>query len=48
MNGEQNQKNLIDTTDCLEAVGVLRGWKNALFFIVLCILFSFRLGYGVN
>ncbi|MBN1975076.1 MAG: hypothetical protein JW787_15650 [Sedimentisphaerales bacterium] len=26
--------NLLDTTDCLEAVGVFRGWKN-LFFIII-------------
>ncbi|MHC4264767.1 MAG: hypothetical protein ACYSUK_02415 [Planctomycetota bacterium] len=45
MNGEQNQKNLIDTTDCLEAVGVLRGWKNALFFIVLCILLLLQISF---
>ncbi len=31
--------NLLDTTDCLEAVGVFRGWKNLLFVIaVLCLL----------
>ena len=30
---------LLDTTDCLEAVGVFRGWKNFLFIIiVLCLL----------
>jgi len=39
MNSDQNQqKNLIDTTDCLEAVGVFRGWKNFLFIITLCLL----------
>jgi hypothetical protein len=39
MNSDQNQqKNLIDTTDCLEAVGVFRGWKNFLFIITLCFL----------
>lgn len=40
MNPEQNEnKNLIDTTDCLEAVSVFRGWKNTLFVIViLCML----------
>jgi hypothetical protein len=40
MNQEQNEnKNLIDTTDCLEAVSVFRGWKNTLFVIViLCML----------
>ena len=30
---------LLDTTDCLEAVGVFRGWKNFLFLVVLlCLL----------
>ncbi len=40
MDAEQNQqKNLIDTTDCLEAVGVFRGWKNFLFVVILiCML----------
>lgn len=36
--GQDQQKNLIDTTDCLEAVGVFRGWKNFLFIIMLCFL----------
>ena len=34
---EQNQAgqdDLLDTTDCLEAIGVFRGWKNFLFIIV--------------
>ncbi len=30
---------LVETTDCLEAVGVLRGWKNFLFIIVAVCLF---------
>jgi hypothetical protein len=31
--------NLLDTTDCLEAVGVFKGWKNFLFAIIfLCLL----------
>ena len=31
--------NLVDTTDCLEAVNVFKGWKNAFFIIViLCLL----------
>ena len=40
MNEDQNQqKNLVDTTDCLEAIGVFRWWKNFLFVIViLCLL----------
>ncbi|MFA5238973.1 MAG: hypothetical protein WC476_04590 [Phycisphaerae bacterium] len=36
---QDQQKNLIDTTDCLEAIGVFRGWKNFLFVVViLCLL----------
>ena len=36
---QTNQNKLLDTTDCLEAVGVFRGWKNALFIIaILCLL----------
>jgi len=36
---QERQNNLLDTTDCLEAVGVFRGWKNFLFIItVLCLL----------
>lgn len=37
MSAEQNrQKDLVDTTDCLEAVGVFKCWKN-LFFVVTLI-----------
>ncbi len=37
MSAEQNrQKDLVDTTDCLEAVGVFRCWKN-LFFVATLI-----------
>jgi len=36
---QDQQKNLIDTTDCLEAIGVFRCWKNFLFIVViLCLL----------
>jgi hypothetical protein len=36
---QDQQKRLLDTTDCLEAVSVFRGWKNFLFIIVvLCLL----------
>ena len=36
---QERQNNLLDTTDCLEAMGVFRGWKNFLFIItVLCLL----------
>ncbi|MBN2455374.1 MAG: hypothetical protein JXB29_02365 [Sedimentisphaerales bacterium] len=39
MNEEQNkQKDLLDTTDCLEAVEVFRSRKNVLFIIVMCCL----------
>ena len=39
MNENQARPNLIDTTDCLEAVEVFKGWKNLLFFIILiCLL----------
>lgn len=39
MNEEQaKQKDLVETTDCLEAVGVFRGWKNFFFIIVVACL----------
>jgi hypothetical protein len=40
MNESQaSPNNLLDTTDCLEAVGVFKGWKNFLFIIVfVCLL----------
>ncbi len=39
--GLANQSDMIDTTDCLEAVGVFRGWKNIFFVIVLlCLLLT--------
>jgi hypothetical protein len=40
MNENQvSPNNLLDTTDCLEAVGVFKGWKNLFFVIVvLCLL----------
>jgi len=37
--------NLIDTTDCLEAVGVFRGWKNFLFAIVILCLFLLQISF---
>ena len=37
--GQGKQNDLVDTTDCLESVGVFRGWKNFLFVIILlCLL----------
>ena len=39
MNENQARPNLIDTTDCLEAVEVFKSWKNLLFLIILiCLL----------
>jgi hypothetical protein len=39
MDDTQGKENiLVDTTDCLEAIGVFRGWKNFLFVISLCSL----------
>jgi hypothetical protein len=35
MNEEPRTGNLVDTTDCLEAVSVIRCWKNLLFIIIL-------------
>jgi hypothetical protein len=41
--------NLVDTTDCLEAVGALKWWKNILFAIlVLCLLLQQGLFWLVN
>lgn len=37
--GQGGSNNLLDTTDCLEAVGVFKGWKNLLFvIIIICLL----------
>jgi len=39
MEDQQYSNSLIDTTDCLEAIGVFRFWKNFLFVIILvCLL----------
>ena len=46
MNENQaKQDNLLDTTDCLEAVGVFRGWKNFLFIIVICCLLMLQVSF---
>ncbi|MHC4573851.1 MAG: hypothetical protein ACYS76_06925 [Planctomycetota bacterium] len=48
-NNQAKQGTLLDTTDCLEAVGVFRGWKNFLFVIViLCLLLLQVLFWIVN
>ncbi|MEE9370913.1 MAG: hypothetical protein V3W45_05515 [Sedimentisphaerales bacterium] len=46
MNGNNDkQKNLVDTTDCLEAVGVFRAWKNGLFIIVIICLLLLQVSF---
>ena len=32
------ETNLLDTTDCLEAVGVFKAWKNGMFWTIFCCL----------
>ncbi len=41
----QNDKKLIETTDCLEAVGVFRMWKNGLFIVMLLGLLMLQFGF---
>ena len=39
--GPVNQSHMIETTDCLEAVGVFRGWKNFFFLlVVICLILA--------
>lgn len=46
MNENQaKESSLVDTTDCLEAVGVFRGWKNFLFVISLCSLLMLQVSF---
>ena len=40
-----NPNNLVDTTDCLEAMGVFRGWKNFFFVITLIGLLLVQVGF---
>ena len=37
--------NLVDTTDCLEAIGVFRGWKNFLFVIIVLFLLLLQISF---
>jgi len=37
--------NLLDTTDCLEAIGVFRGWKNFLFVIIVLFLLLLQISF---
>ncbi len=45
--GPVSQGHLIETTDCLEAVGVFRGWKNVFFLIAFVCLVLSQLGFWV-
>ncbi len=48
MNENQTGPNsLLDTTDCLEAIGVFRGWKNFFFVIVLVCLLLLQTSFWV-
>ncbi len=38
---------LLDTTDCLEAIGVFRGWKNFFFVIVVICLLLLQISFWV-
>jgi hypothetical protein len=42
------QNNLIDTTDCLEAIEVLRSWKNFLFVIIIICLLLIQLSFWLT
>ncbi|MHC4913458.1 MAG: hypothetical protein ACYTE5_10760 [Planctomycetota bacterium] len=43
--GQEKPSNLLDTTDCLEAVGVFRGWKNGLFVVILSCLLLLQVSF---
>jgi len=38
---------LLDTTDCLEAIGVFRGWKNFFFVIVVLCLLLLQISFWI-
>ena len=47
--GPVNQSHMIETTDCLEAVGVFRGWKNFFFLlVVICLVLTQACFWLVN
>ena len=48
MEQENQKRDLIDKTDCLEASGVFRGWKNFLFVIVLLLLLAVQGSFWVT
>jgi hypothetical protein len=40
-----NQNDMVDTTDCLEAVSVFRGWKSVFFVVVLICLLLMQVAF---
>jgi hypothetical protein len=45
MEQEPRTSELVDTTDCLEAISVIRCWKNLLFIIILLVLLLLQLSF---
>lgn len=43
--GPANQNQMIDITDCLEAVSVFRGWKNFFFFVLVVSMLVFQAAF---
>jgi len=48
MNSEKNvERDLLDTTDCLEAISVFRFWKNVLFVLIMMCLLVLQVSFWV-
>jgi len=48
MNDNQSKEgSLVDTTDCLEAIGVFRAWKNGMFVVMICCLVLLQILFWV-
>ena len=45
--GQTNQDNLVDTTDCLEARGVFKGWKNTFFTLLILSMVLLQVSFWV-
>ena len=45
--GQTNQNNLVDTTDCLEARGVFKGWKNIFFTLLILSMLLLQAAFWV-
>jgi len=45
VDNQAGSNDLLDTTDCLEAVGVFKGWKNLLFLILVVCLLLLQAGF---